>query len=108
MCSSKYTMRKTTTDSFLVCKYHSVYRHAVAASLKGTGSKMKLWDIIATCLLLLTSVSARPLFHKLQPSKRAVGETPALDPIIDSRPETTDLKQAFMEEQCKSHKWNDF
>ncbi|KAA0704319.1 Glial cell line-derived neurotrophic factor [Triplophysa tibetana] len=60
---------------------------------------MKLWDIIATCLLLLTSVSARPLFRKLQPSKRADGETPALDPIIDSRPETADLKQAFMEEQ---------
>ncbi|KAF4108613.1 hypothetical protein G5714_011372 [Onychostoma macrolepis] len=62
---------------------------------------MKLWDILATCLLLLSSVSARPVFHKLQPSKRAVvrSETPALDPIIDSQPETTHQKQASMEEQ---------
>ncbi|XP_026109056.1 glial cell line-derived neurotrophic factor-like [Carassius auratus] len=62
---------------------------------------MKLWDILATCLLLLSSVSARPVFHKLQPSKRAVirSETPALDPIINSQPETVHLKQASMEEQ---------
>lgn len=81
-----------------------VYLCTVAASLKGTESKMKLWDILATCLLLLSSVSARPLFHKLQPSKRAVvrSESPALDPIIDSQPETTNQKHASMEEQCKS------
>ncbi|NP_571807.2 glial cell line-derived neurotrophic factor precursor [Danio rerio] len=62
---------------------------------------MKLWDILATCLLLLSSVSTRPLFHKLQPSKRAVvrSESPALDPIIDSQPETSNPKQASMEEQ---------
>ncbi|XP_026076302.1 glial cell line-derived neurotrophic factor-like isoform X2 [Carassius auratus] len=62
---------------------------------------MKLWDILATCLLLLCSVSTRPVFHKLQSSKRAVirSETPALDPIIDSQPETTHQKQASMEEQ---------
>ncbi|XP_051972878.1 glial cell line-derived neurotrophic factor-like [Xyrauchen texanus] len=29
---------------------------------------MKLWDILATCLLLLSAVSARPIFHKQQPS----------------------------------------
>ncbi|XP_067289602.1 glial cell line-derived neurotrophic factor [Pseudorasbora parva] len=62
---------------------------------------MKLWDILATCLLLLSSVSARPLFHKLQPSKRAVvrSESPALDPIIDSQPENPNQKHASMEEQ---------
>ncbi|XP_059395072.1 glial cell line-derived neurotrophic factor [Carassius carassius] len=62
---------------------------------------MKLWDILATCLLLLSSVSARPVFHKLQPFKRAVihSLTPALDPIINSQPETMHLKQASMEEQ---------
>ncbi|XP_056146585.1 glial cell line-derived neurotrophic factor [Lampris incognitus] len=30
---------------------------------------MKLWDVLATCLLLLTSVSTRPLYHNLQPAK---------------------------------------
>lgn len=65
---------------------------------------MKLWDILAPCLLLLSSVSARPVFHKLQPFKRAIvrSETPALDPIIDSQPETMHQKQASSEEQCKS------
>ncbi|XP_007244859.1 glial cell line-derived neurotrophic factor [Astyanax mexicanus] len=65
---------------------------------------MKLWDVLATCLLLLSSASARPLFHKLQPSKRAslpqhYTEPLAGDPVIDSRPEAGSLKQAFMEEQ---------
>ncbi|KAG5261789.1 hypothetical protein AALO_G00288410 [Alosa alosa] len=31
---------------------------------------MKLWDVLATCLLLLSSVSTRPIFPKLQPVKR--------------------------------------
>uniref|UniRef100_A0A8C2H146 Glial cell line-derived neurotrophic factor n=1 Tax=Cyprinus carpio TaxID=7962 RepID=A0A8C2H146_CYPCA len=85
----------------LLCRRSCFYLCTVAASLKGTESKMKLWDILATCLLLLSSVSARPVFHKLQPSKRAVvrSETPALDPIIDSQPETMHHKQASMEEQ---------
>ncbi|XP_065120523.1 glial cell line-derived neurotrophic factor [Paramisgurnus dabryanus] len=65
---------------------------------------MKLWDIVAPCLLLLSSVSTRPLFHKLQPSKRAVvseghADISAPDPIVDAHPETRDLKQASMEEQ---------
>lgn len=68
---------------------------------------MKLWDVLATCLLLLSSVSARPLFNKLQPSKRAPqaerrSELLVLDPVINSRLETASLKQASMEEQCKS------
>ncbi|CDQ71038.1 unnamed protein product [Oncorhynchus mykiss] len=32
---------------------------------------MKLWDVLATCLLLLSSVSTRPLYQNLQPAKRA-------------------------------------
>lgn len=103
---STKTNIKWTHAKVLSCSsaHTHVYLCAVAASLKGTESKMKLWDILATCLLLLSSVSARPLFHKLQPSKRAVvrSESPALDPIIDSQPEATDRKHASMEEQCKS------
>ncbi|KAF7700990.1 glial cell line-derived neurotrophic factor [Silurus meridionalis] len=65
---------------------------------------MKLWDVLATCLLLLSSVSARPLFNKLQPSKRAPqaerhSELLVLDPIINSHLETATPKQASMEEQ---------
>lgn len=79
----------------------------VAAPSIGTKSKMKLWDVLATCLLLLSSVSARPLLNKLQPSKRALQseghrELLVLDPVINSRFETTSLNQASMEEQCKS------
>ncbi|XP_053500992.1 glial cell line-derived neurotrophic factor [Ictalurus furcatus] len=70
----------------------------------GTESKMKLWDVLATCLLLLSSVSARPLFNKLQPSKRAPraerrSELLVLDPVINARLDTASLKQASMEEQ---------
>ncbi|XP_028273854.1 glial cell line-derived neurotrophic factor [Parambassis ranga] len=31
---------------------------------------MKLWDVLATCLLLLTSVATRPLYQNTQPAKR--------------------------------------
>lgn len=79
----------------------------LAAPSIGTESKMKLWDVLATCLLLLSSVSARPLFNKLQPSKRALqaerrSEPLVLDPVINSRLETASLQQASMEDQCKS------
>lgn len=68
---------------------------------------MKLWDVLATCLLLLSSVSARPLFNQLQPSRRAPqaerrSELLVLDPVINSHLETDSLKQGSMEEQCKS------
>ncbi|XP_029921157.1 glial cell line-derived neurotrophic factor [Myripristis murdjan] len=31
---------------------------------------MKLWDVLATCLLLLSSVATRPLYQNPQPAKR--------------------------------------
>ncbi|KAM8872005.1 glial cell line-derived neurotrophic factor [Synchiropus splendidus] len=31
---------------------------------------MKLWDVLAMCLLLLSSVATRPLYRKSQPAKR--------------------------------------
>uniref|UniRef100_G3PXG6 Glial cell line-derived neurotrophic factor n=1 Tax=Gasterosteus aculeatus TaxID=69293 RepID=G3PXG6_GASAC len=34
----------------------------------GTESKMKLWDVLATCLLLLSSVASRPLYQNTQPA----------------------------------------
>ncbi|XP_014891079.1 glial cell line-derived neurotrophic factor isoform X1 [Poecilia latipinna] len=36
----------------------------------GTESKMKLWDVLATCFLLLTSVATRPLYQNTQQAKR--------------------------------------
>lgn len=88
----------------LFCADVHAFTFAPLQLLSKEQSKMKLWDILATCLLLLSSVSARPVFHKLQVSKRAIvrSETPALDPIIDSQPETMHQKQASIEEQCKS------
>lgn len=68
---------------------------------------MKLWDVLATCLLLLSSVSARPLFHKQQLSNRSApqaerrSEPLVRDPVINSRLDITSLKQASMEEQCE-------
>ncbi|KAK2819159.1 hypothetical protein Q5P01_024720 [Channa striata] len=35
-----------------------------------TESKMKLWDVLATCLLLLSSVATRPLYQNTQAAKR--------------------------------------
>ncbi|XP_072227949.1 glial cell line-derived neurotrophic factor [Leuresthes tenuis] len=36
----------------------------------GTEFKMKLWDVLATCLLLLSSVATRPLYQNTHPAKR--------------------------------------
>nr|XP_061800798.1 glial cell line-derived neurotrophic factor [Nerophis lumbriciformis] len=32
---------------------------------------MKLWDVVAMCLLLLSSVATRPLYQSMQPAKRS-------------------------------------
>ncbi|XP_057675165.1 glial cell line-derived neurotrophic factor [Corythoichthys intestinalis] len=40
-------------------------------ALLGTESKMKLWDVVAMCLLLLSSVATRPLYQSMQPAKRS-------------------------------------
>lgn len=42
-----------------------------AAFFTETKSKMKLWDVLATCLLLLSSVAAaRPLYQSARPAKK--------------------------------------
>ncbi|XP_061555355.1 glial cell line-derived neurotrophic factor isoform X1 [Phycodurus eques] len=48
------------------------------ALLVGTESKMKLWDVAAMCLLLLSSVATRPLYQSTQPAKRTF--SPASSP----------------------------
>ncbi|KAJ7987158.1 hypothetical protein DPEC_G00335850 [Dallia pectoralis] len=60
---------------------------------------MKLWDVLATCLLFLSSVSTRPLYQNLQPAKRAHNsdrytdsrsvEEPELQPDSHSLQETS-------------------
>lgn len=70
---------------------------------------MKLWDVLATCLLLLSSVSTRPIFPKLQPVKRppVVGlhhDSATLsveDSFIHPYSHPQRLHQTSMEEQCK-------
>ncbi|TRY64566.1 hypothetical protein DNTS_033866 [Danionella cerebrum] len=78
-------MRRVSTDTGNYC-----------SSLTGTESKMKLWDILAPCLLLLSSVSARPIFHKSQTSKKSLIRS---ETSLDALPDSSGLKQVSMEEQ---------
>lgn len=70
---------------------------------------MKLWDVLVTFLLLLSSVSTRPIFPKLQPVKRppVLGlhrDSVALsmeDSLIQPYSQAERLHKTSMEEQCK-------
>lgn len=63
---------------FYIYKYVFVFNNltispllSAAAFFTETESKMKLWDVLATCLLLLSSVAAaRPLYQSARPVKR--------------------------------------
>nr|XP_015195745.1 PREDICTED: glial cell line-derived neurotrophic factor isoform X1 [Lepisosteus oculatus] len=43
----------------------------ISGSFVGIDSKMKLWDVLATCLLLLNAVSTSPLFRSRREGKRS-------------------------------------
>lgn len=56
-----------------LCNNHTALSSLLpaAAFFTETESKMKLWDVLATCLLLLSSVAAaRPLYQSARPAKR--------------------------------------
>lgn len=70
---------------------------------------MKLWDVLATCLLLLSSVAARPLYQNTQPAKRthlpgSYTDSASLS-VEDEEPtfqrENRNLQELSMEDQCK-------
>ncbi|XP_076876881.1 glial cell line-derived neurotrophic factor [Brachyhypopomus gauderio] len=63
---------------------------------------MKLWDVLAMCLLLLTSTPARPVFPRPKrtplPALRAEPLAPH-HPTLNTRPESASLKRASLDEQ---------
>lgn len=71
---------------------------------------MKLWDVLATCLLLLSSVAARPLYQNTQPAKRTYFPGSYTDStslsVEDEEPtfqrENHNLQEISMEDQCKA------
>lgn len=82
-----------------------------AAFFIGTESKMKLWDVLATCLLLLSSVATRPLYQNTQPAKRTYFPSSYSDSaslsVEDKEPtfqrKDHNLQEISMEDQCKAH-----
>lgn len=82
-----------------------------AAFFIGTESKMKLWDVLAMCLLLLSSVAARPLYQNTQPAKRTYFPSSYSDSaslsVEDEEPtfqrKNHNLEEISMEDQCKAH-----
>ncbi|XP_040053257.2 glial cell line-derived neurotrophic factor [Gasterosteus aculeatus] len=68
---------------------------------------MKLWDVLATCLLLLSSVASRPLYQNTQPAKRTYFRTSYSDSaslsVEDEEPKFQrkdhNLKEISMEDQ---------
>ena len=76
----------------------------------GTESKMKLWDVLATCLLLLSSAATRPLYQNTQPAKRTYFPSSYSDSTSLSvedeetafQREDHNLQEISMENQCKA------
>lgn len=78
----------------------------------GTESKMKLWDVLATCLLLLSSVATRPLYQNTRPAKRTYFPGSSSDSVSLSSEEDEDatfqreehsLQKLSMVDQCKHY-----
>lgn len=71
---------------------------------------MKLWDVLAMCLLLLSSVATRPLYQNTQPAKRtyfpsSYSDSVPLPSLEDEAPsferEDHRLQEISKENQCK-------
>lgn len=93
-----------------LCNRNSPPSLTVAVFFIETESKMKLWDVLATCLLLLSSVAARPLYHNAHPAKRtyfpgSYSDTASLS-VEDEEPsfqrDDHNLQEISMEERCKA------
>lgn len=86
------------------------YPVTFSAFFIGTESKMKLWDALATCLLLLSSAVARPLYPNTQPAKRTYFPSSSSDSASLSaedekqtfQREKHSLQELSMEDQCKN------
>lgn len=74
---------------------------------------MKLWDVLATCLLLLSSVATRPLYQNTLPAKRTSFSPPSSysdsaslsaedrEPTFQ-RKSHHNLQEISMDDDCKS------
>ncbi|XP_017266154.1 glial cell line-derived neurotrophic factor [Kryptolebias marmoratus] len=64
---------------------------------------MKLWDVLATCFLLLSSVATRPLYRNSQPAKRTNFPSSYGDSVEEEEPafqrEDHNLQEISMEDQ---------
>lgn len=73
----------------------------------GTESKMKLWDVLATCLLLLSSVATRPLYQNTKRTHfpSSFSDSASLS-VEDEEPtfqrKDHNLQEISMEDQCKA------
>ncbi|KAF7217096.1 glial cell line-derived neurotrophic factor isoform X1 [Nothobranchius furzeri] len=67
----------------------------------GTESKMKLWDVLATCFLLLSSVATRPLYQNSPPTKRTRSRDSVSLYVEEPsfQPEDHNLQDISMEDQ---------
>lgn len=72
---------------------------------------MKLWDVLATCLLLLSSVATRPLYQNTQAKAKrtyfpSYSDSASLS-VEDKEPmyhrENPSMQEISMEDQCKAH-----
>lgn len=91
--------------------------HPTAAFFTETESKMKLWDVLATCLLLLSSVAAaRPLYQSARTAKRTYypggySDTTSLSAEDQESSFQLDdddqrsLQEVSMEDACKTTRW---
>lgn len=83
ICSSPFGGKTTKAKLFIMSNYYlftfflfnnpTVFSslYPAAAFFTETESKMKLWDVLATCLLLLSSIAAaRPLYQSARPVKK--------------------------------------
>lgn len=84
-----------------------MYLFDCAAFFIGTESKMKLWDVLATCFLLLSSVATRPLYQNSQPAKKTHFPSSYRDSVEEEdqsvQQEDHNLQEISMEGQCKAH-----
>lgn len=90
--------------------YESSYLFHFAAFSIGTESKMKLWDVLATCFLLLSSVATRPLYQNSPPAKRTPFPSSYRDSVDEEESsfqrEDHNLQEISMEDQCKARRMN--
>lgn len=70
---------------------------------------MKLWDVLATCLLLLSSVATRPLYPNTQAAKRKFFPSDSDSASLSAEDDESafhhddhNLQEISIEDQCEA------